>query len=187
MEKFHNHVGKLQTEQIRLTGVEQILRREVESYRLEVESLRHENIILLDRLQASENDGGSLSFKLDQELVARVEYLQKQGLSLLIESRQLCAKLLEFIKGKAGKIVEVVPCTERGEEIKNGLDGYFVVESDMKDQSFKRGIENLTRSLQTIAAVLHENSNPSSLESQSQCKVCGELRNDWTLEVNWCL
>ncbi|XP_043723106.1 cytoskeletal protein Sojo-like [Telopea speciosissima] len=181
-EKLDNCFGKLKMEQVRLTGVEQSLRREVESYRLEVESLRHENINLLDRLRATGNDGGSLYYKVDQELLARVECLQKQGLSLLNECNQLCIKLLEFIKEKPGKTLEAASDTEQCQASKNGLDVYFVVESDMKVQSFKREIENMRKSLQTIAEVLNEKSNPISFESQSQCKGDGGFGNCCALE-----
>ncbi|KAJ4979650.1 hypothetical protein NE237_010430 [Protea cynaroides] len=179
-EKFDNNFSKLQMEQVRLIGVKQSLRREVESYRLEVESLRHENINLLDRLRATGNDGASLYFKLDQELLARVEFLQKQGLSLLSECSQFCVKLLQFIKGKPVKTMEAVSDTEQ--ESRNGLDVYFVVEADMKVQSFQRAIENMRRSLQTIAEVLHKKSNSMSLESQSQCKEGGRFGNGCGLE-----
>ncbi|KAK9283093.1 hypothetical protein L1049_011323 [Liquidambar formosana] len=166
LEKFDKHVGKLQMEHMRLTGVEQTLRREVESYRLEVDSLRHENINLLNRLKGNVKVDGSLSFKLDQELWTRICCLQNQGLSLLNESTCLCSKLLEFIKGKGSHI----PDSKQGiEVIKSGLDGQFVVESDMKVQGFKRGTESLARSLKTMSALLQEKSNPSSLESQAQC------------------
>ncbi|EXB88500.1 hypothetical protein L484_017253 [Morus notabilis] len=47
-EKCNKNVAKLQMEQMRLTGVELALRRELESFRLEVDSLRHENINLLN-------------------------------------------------------------------------------------------------------------------------------------------
>ena len=47
----------MQVEQLRLTGVDQALRKEVESYRLEVDSLRHESINLLHRLKGSSKDG----------------------------------------------------------------------------------------------------------------------------------
>ncbi|KAH7681701.1 hypothetical protein IHE45_05G073500 [Dioscorea alata] len=62
--------GWLQIEHLRLTGVEQMLRKEVESCRHELELLRHENSCLLDRLQST---GGSCRFslvKLDKELHA---------------------------------------------------------------------------------------------------------------------
>ncbi|XP_059666157.1 uncharacterized protein LOC132311980 [Cornus florida] len=159
-------VGKLQMEQMRLTGVEQALRKEVESCKLEVDSLRHENINLLHRLQGSRKDGGLSTFKLDQELQNHVCCLQNQGLSLLNENTQLCSKLLDYIKEKAGQ----TPETKQGTEVVNtGLDGHFVVEADMKIQGFKRGMASLRRSLQTVSAVLHEKSNMVILESHSNC------------------
>ncbi|GFY84610.1 hypothetical protein Acr_03g0013840 [Actinidia rufa] len=155
-ENIDKQLRKLQMEQIRLTGVEQALRKEVESYRLEVDSLRHENINLLHRLKVSGKEGGFSTFKLDQELINGVSCMRSQGLSLLNESNQLCTKLLEYIKVKAGQTLD----TKQGIEfIQNGLDGQFVVESDMKVQGFKRGTESLTRSLQTISGVLNEKSN----------------------------
>ncbi|XP_028126630.1 daple-like protein isoform X2 [Camellia sinensis] len=164
-ENFDKQLGKLQMEQIRLTGVEQALRKEVESHRLEVDSLRHENINLLHRLKAGRKDGGFLAFKLDQELLNRVCCMQNQALPLLNESTQLCTKLLEYIKVKASQNQE----TKQGiEYMKNGLDGQLVVESDMKVQSFKRGTESLTRSLQTISVVLNEKSK-LVVESHSHC------------------
>lgn len=164
-ENFDKQLGKLQMEQIRLTGVEQALRKEVESHRLEVDSLRHENINLLHRLKAGRKDGGFLAFKLDQELLNRVCCMQNQALPLLNESTQLCTKLLEYIKVKASQNQE----TKQGiESMKNGLDGQLLVESDMKVQSFKRGTESLTRSLQTISVVLNEKSK-LVVESHSHC------------------
>ncbi|XP_057489671.1 uncharacterized protein LOC130775561 [Actinidia eriantha] len=155
-ENIDKQLGKLQMEQIRLTGVEQTLRKEVESYRIEVDSLRHENINLLHRLKVSGKEGGFSTFKLDQELINCVSCMRSQGLSLLNESNQLCTKVLEYIKVKAGQTLD----TKQGIEfIQNGLDGQFVVESDMKVQGFKRGTESLTRSLQTISGVLNEKSN----------------------------
>ncbi|TXG49639.1 hypothetical protein EZV62_025514 [Acer yangbiense] len=162
--KFDKHLSKLQMEQMRLTGVELSLRREVESYRVEVDSLRHENISLLNRLKGNGKESGALTIKLDKELWTRICCLQNQGLSLLNESTQSCSQLLEFIKGKAGQLQE----TKQGIEfIRNGLDGQFVVECDMKVQGFKRGIESLTRTLQNMSAVLHEKSTLVTSKSQS--------------------
>lgn len=84
----------------------------------------------------------------------RVHCLQNQGLCLLNESTQLCAKLLENIKTRPSQEAK-----QGIEAIKNGLDGQFVIESDMKLQGLKRGAENLGRSLQTVSAALHEKSN----------------------------
>ena len=102
---------------------------------------------------------------------------------MLNESTQLCSQLLEFIKGKAGQLSE----TKQGIEfIKNGLDGQFVVESDMKVQGFKRQIESLTRSLPTISALLHEKSSLVASTSQSlhMDAMSGKL-NDQTPVVSF--
>lgn len=154
-EKWDKHLTKLQMEQMRLTGVELVLRRELESFRLEVDSLRHENINLLNRLKGNGKESDALTVRLDKEMWTRVCCLQNQGLSMLSESSQLCSKLLEFIKGNAGQVSEAKQETE---VLRHGLDGHFVVESEMKVQGLRRGIENLTRSLQTISVLLHDKS-----------------------------
>ncbi|XWS56496.1 hypothetical protein CRYUN_Cryun09bG0090200 [Craigia yunnanensis] len=159
VEKNEKQVKKLQMEQMRLTGVELALRREVESCRLEVDSLRHENIDLLNRLKGNGKDIGALTFKLDKELRNRVCCLQNQGLSMLNVSTHLSSKLIEFIKGRASQL----------QETQQGLDGQFIVESDMKVQGFKRGIESLTRSLQTISTLLHEKSSSVGPNSHLAC------------------
>ena len=71
------------------------------------------------------------------------------------------------------------------EFISNGLDGQFIVESGMKIQGFKRGMENLTRSLQAMSALLHEKSNPA-FKPQSKCMedVRSDQVNKQTMEVN---
>ncbi|CAK7325579.1 unnamed protein product [Dovyalis caffra] len=164
LDRCDKHVTQLQMEQMRLTGVELSLRREVESCRLEIDSLRHENINLLKRLKSNSEEISALTFKLDKEMWTRICCLQNQGLSMLNESTQLSSKLLEYIKGKAVHFQE----TKQGMEVLgNGLDGQFIVESDMKVQGFKRGTESLTRSLQTISSLLQEKSNPGASKSQS--------------------
>ncbi|KAK2979317.1 hypothetical protein RJ640_013281 [Escallonia rubra] len=178
MENFDNQLGKLQMEQMRLIGVEQALRKEVDSYRQEVDSLRHENMSLLHRLKSCGKEAGS-TFKLDQELWNRVCCLENQGLSLFNENIQLCTKLLEYTKAKAGHSSE----NKQGNEvIKNGLDGQFVVESEMKLQGFKRGAENLTRSLQTISVVLNEKACLIALDSPSNTSGDGLGLNDQSSE-----
>ncbi|KAE8672007.1 macrophage erythroblast attacher-like isoform X1 [Hibiscus syriacus] len=158
MGKNENRVKFFQMEQMRLTGVELSLRREVESCRHEVDSLRHENIDLLNRLKGNRKDVGALTFKLDKEMKNRVSCLQDQGLSMLNESIHLSSKLIEFIKGKASQL----------QETQQGLDGQFIVESDMKVQCFRRGIESLTRSLQIISTLLHEKSTTVASEVHSE-------------------
>ncbi|KAL6123797.1 hypothetical protein ACLB2K_076314 [Fragaria x ananassa] len=172
-ERFDKHVSKLQMEQMRLTGVELALRKELESQRFEVDSLRHENIHLLDRLRGNGKDSGALTFKLDKEMWARVSCLQNQGLSLLNESYQLCSDFLEFFKGKAGQL----------QEAKQGLDAQFFVEYEMKVQGLKRGIENLTRSLQKMSDLFHEKSSLAASNYQSKCMDVEEGHpNDQTPE-----
>ncbi|TYI23953.1 hypothetical protein ES332_A06G200900v1 [Gossypium tomentosum] len=156
-EKNEGKVKKLQMEQIRLTGVELSLRRELESCRLEVDSLRHENIDLWNSLNGTTNDIGGLTFKLDKEIQNRICCLQDQGLSMLNESTHLSSKLIEFIKGKA--IHNQLRVTQQG------LDCQFLIESDMKVWGFKRRIQNLARNLETISTLVHEKS--SSVASNS--------------------
>ncbi|KAK5826537.1 hypothetical protein PVK06_021461 [Gossypium arboreum] len=156
-EKNEGKVKKLQMEQIRLTGVELSLRRELESCRLEVDSLRHENIDLLNSLNGTTNDIGGLTFKLDKEIQNRICCLQDQGLSMLNESTHLSSKLIEFIKGKASH--NQLRVTQQG------LDGQFLIESDMKVWGFKCRIQNLARNLETISTLVHEKS--SSVASNS--------------------
>ncbi|CAH9091359.1 unnamed protein product [Cuscuta epithymum] len=138
-EEFDNQLIKARVEHIRLVGNECALRREVESYRHEVDHLRHENINLLNRLKGGGQDA---TFRLDQELLNRVNCLQTQGILLVKESTLVCEKLLEYTK-----------CTVDG-----GSQGQFVIETDIKLQGFKRGLENLSRSLQNVSFVLNEKS-----------------------------
>ncbi|KAF9676754.1 hypothetical protein SADUNF_Sadunf08G0035800 [Salix dunnii] len=165
LDKCDKNVTRLQMEQLRLTGLELALRREVESYRLEIDSLRHENINLLKRLKCKGEEIGALNFKLDKEMWTRTCCLQNQGLSMLNESTQLSSKLLEYIRGKVGGHFQEIK--QGMEALGNGLDEQFIVESDMKIQGLKRGTEGLTRSLQTISCLLKEKSNLGASKSQS--------------------
>ncbi|TVU28624.1 hypothetical protein EJB05_20148 [Eragrostis curvula] len=80
VECSSDKMNKLQMELIGLTGVERKLRGEVRSCHLEVESLRHENIALLNRLQSAGNGSSIPTIGLNQELQAIVDKLQTQGL-----------------------------------------------------------------------------------------------------------
>ncbi|TVU15184.1 hypothetical protein EJB05_38691 [Eragrostis curvula] len=82
VECSSDKMNKLQMELIGLTGVERKLRGEVRSCHLEVESLRHENIALLNRLQSAGNGSSIPRIRLNQELQAIVDKLQTQSLSL---------------------------------------------------------------------------------------------------------
>ncbi|KAL7611937.1 hypothetical protein Lser_V15G08659 [Lactuca serriola] len=161
--------SKLQMEQLRLTGVEQALRKEVESYRVEVDSLRHENINLLHRLKGSSKENGFSALKLDQELWSRVHCLQNQGMCLIKDSVVLCSKLLENIKARACH-----SSLETNEALQNGLDSQLIMEADMKLQGFKRGAESLTRSLQTVSDVVRDKSKSSTGTSNSESQDVGK-------------
>ncbi|KAK9117000.1 hypothetical protein Sjap_015947 [Stephania japonica] len=160
LSKNHDdHMHKLRVEQMRLTGMEQVLRREVETSRLEIESLRHENVNLLVHLWGAGSDGGSSSYKLDQELRDRLDSVQNQGLSLIHESNHLCEKLLDFIKQNKIQLVDNMPNVDNDLQLearKHGLNGYFILELDVKMQNLSRGLENFTRSLKMVSLVLDE-------------------------------
>jgi chromosome segregation ATPase len=158
-EKLDQLVKKLQVEQVRLTGIELSLRREVESMKLETDSLRHENICLLNRLKGNGQEIDITTLKLENELKMRVCYLQEQGLSMLNESSQLCYKLLKFIKGKLTQLPETY---QDKNSVKDGLSEQFMIESEMKVHGIRRGTENLKRSLQTVTSVVASNSESSS-------------------------
>ncbi|KAK1421255.1 hypothetical protein QVD17_23446 [Tagetes erecta] len=146
-----NQKSKMQTELLRLAGVEQSLRKEVDSYRLEVEVLRRENINLLNRLKDNPKDSGFSTFKLDQELWNSIHCLQNQGTRLINDSVLLCSKLIENIKERA---------------LQNGLDSQFIMECDMKLQGFKRGAKSLTKSLQIVSDVQREKSCTNTPDNQ---------------------
>ncbi|XP_073297612.1 uncharacterized protein [Primulina huaijiensis] len=148
-ENYNFGLAKVQMEQMRLTGVEHALRKEVESSRIEIDSLRCENIDLLNRLKDNGNGGRYSNLKLDQELQNRMNCLQDQVLPLLIESNQLCQKLLENIKSNACQILKM------GSNSDTGFTGQ-VLECEVKLQGLERAAENLTSSMQTISSVLHE-------------------------------
>ncbi|KAG9458493.1 hypothetical protein H6P81_003001 [Aristolochia fimbriata] len=146
----------LQLEQVRLTGVEHSLRKEIESYRAEVDSLRHENISLLHRL----NGGRSSQFRLEEELHAQVEYFQHQCFSLLDDGSHIYAKLLEFVK-----VCQNDDRTAKG--LVGAMDSYSILEYDMKLQSFRKGVENIKRGLQTLSTMLQDKVELDTRKCQS--------------------
>ncbi|KAL2323866.1 hypothetical protein Fmac_022924 [Flemingia macrophylla] len=172
VESVEKHIAKMKMEQLRLAGVELALRKELESCRFEADSLRHENIILLNRLKGDRKEYAAATYRLDKELWARIYCLQNQGLTMLSESTYLCSKLLEFVKGKGNHLRQNVQLDV--EMIGNGLDGQFIVESETKIQGLKSGTEGLTRSLQTISSLLKYKSNPLTSKFQSECIEAAE-------------
>uniref|UniRef100_A0A453AMS5 DUF7653 domain-containing protein n=1 Tax=Aegilops tauschii subsp. strangulata TaxID=200361 RepID=A0A453AMS5_AEGTS len=161
--------NRIQMELIRLSGVEQKLRGEVQSCRLEVESLRQENIALLNRLQSTENGSSFSSIRLGQELQAKVDNLQTQGLSLLDKSSQLCTKLLDLVK-----------CRRHESEHDRDIDA---LDYTLEFQSIKGGIENLKRSLRATSTVLAEKQNLK--EKSEEAAVGGSPLMEQMDEVNF--
>ncbi|XP_057536796.1 uncharacterized protein LOC130814659 isoform X2 [Amaranthus tricolor] len=143
-----NLTNKLQIEQLRLTGVEQDLRKQLESYSVETNSLRSENIYLLERLRSVGEVSGSLGFKLDRELEARVKCLQNAGVSLLNECIQMCENLLGIV--------------ERKTTPESFIDTHSLVQYGMKIQGFKKGLEQLTISIGKTSSILKEKAELNS-------------------------
>ncbi|CAJ1977759.1 unnamed protein product [Sphenostylis stenocarpa] len=173
MESVDKHTAKMRMEQMRLTGVELALRKELESCRFEADSLRHENIILLNRLKGDRKECVAATFRLDKELWARIYCLQNEGLTMLNESSYLCSRLLEFVKGKGSRLRQNVQLDLGA--IGNGLDGQFIVESETKIQGLRSGTDGLTRSLQTMSSLLKDKSNPLTSKFQSECIDAAKL------------
>ncbi|KAK7390727.1 hypothetical protein VNO78_18767 [Psophocarpus tetragonolobus] len=170
MESVDKHLSKMRMEQIRLTEVELALRKELESCRFEADSLRHENITLLNRLKGDKKECFAATYRIDKELWARIYCLQNQGLTILNESTYLCSKLLGFVKGKGGCLRQNVQF-----DLENGLDGQFIVESETKIQGLKSGTEGLTRSLRMMSSLLKDKSNPLTSKFESECIDGGKL------------
>ncbi|KAG5404511.1 hypothetical protein IGI04_010630 [Brassica rapa subsp. trilocularis] len=141
-------VKRLQMEQMRLTGVEFSLRKEVESTKIEADSLRAENVCL-------RSYDSMTTFKLDNEMKMRVGLLQDQGVMMLSETTQLCYKLLKFIRERLS------------EDVHNGLSEQFLIESEMNVHGIRRGTESLKRSLQTVNSLLLEKANEIASNSES--------------------
>ncbi|CAL0300488.1 unnamed protein product [Lupinus luteus] len=165
-EMIDKHVAKMHMEQMRLTRVELALRKELESCKFEADSLRHENIILLNRLKVDGEECIPAAFKLDKELWARICCLQDQGLMMLNESTYLCSDLLEFIKKKGGHLCQNTQLDIKF--IENGLDGQFIIEAETKIQGLKSGTEGLTRSLQMMSSLLKDKSSPLTSKFQPE-------------------
>ncbi|KAJ4807083.1 CAP-gly domain linker [Rhynchospora pubera] len=134
------------TEISRLTGVEQNLRREVESCRLEIEVLRRENISFLERL--NRGNKGNEVVRLEEQIRQRVDFLQSKGLCLLEECSEVCSELLKCVKN-------------RNRENFEGFDGnekYSLIQYTLKSEGIRKGVEGFKRSLQCAQSVLEEKS-----------------------------
>uniref|UniRef100_A0A1D1YTD6 FYVE and coiled-coil domain-containing protein 1 n=1 Tax=Anthurium amnicola TaxID=1678845 RepID=A0A1D1YTD6_9ARAE len=155
-------VSKLQKEHIRLTSVEQTLRKEVASFTLEVESLRKENLYILGRLKCTGSSCGFSLIRIEQELCTQIEFLQSKTLSLLDDGIELSGKLLKAVNSKQ---------YECGHVAIHELDGYSAAEYDMKLQSLKRAANIVRGRLQSMSEMLDQRSKLGDLELQSQKTV----------------
>jgi len=162
-DRVGNLTLNLQMELSRLTEVEQALRRQLETCRVESESLRHENIYLFERLKAIGKAGSPSALKLDQELESHIQCLKNKGLPLLNESSQMCTMLLDIIKSKTGH--------------DGFLEAYSLVEYDMKIQGFKQGAQQLEKSLGKATSVLKEKGELACYDSDSSDTGSGRFQN----------
>ncbi|KAK9725878.1 hypothetical protein RND81_05G175100 [Saponaria officinalis] len=144
-DKIQNATHKLLAEQSRLTEVEQVLRRKLETCTVEIQSLRTENIYLLERLKGDGKVSGRSVLKLDQELVSCVQCLKKTGISLLNECIWTCEELLKIF---------------RRTESRQGI------QYETKVQGLKHGLEQLTRSLGKASFVISEKSETDNREPE---------------------
>ncbi|KAE8818603.1 golgin subfamily A member 4-like [Hordeum vulgare] len=138
-------ITRMQMELLGLTGVEQKLRKEIQSCNLEVESLQQENIGILNRLQSSGNGLSLSSHRLVLELHTRVDNLQMQGLSLLEDTSCLCGKLLGVMKSKSETI--------------GSVDALADIEYTLKYQNLRQGMDYLALSPRKVKSVLVEKHN----------------------------
>ncbi|XP_057547533.1 spindle pole body component 110-like isoform X2 [Amaranthus tricolor] len=154
-----NLTNKLQIEFLRLTGVEQDLRKQLETISVETNSLRSENIYLLERLKTIGEVSGSSALKLEQELLSCVKCLQKTGLSLLDDCIRMCENLLGIVESKT---------TPEG-----FLETHSLVQYGMKIQGFSKGLEQLTRSLGKTTSVLKQKAEIANFE-HDLCEAANE-------------
>ncbi|KAL2940253.1 (R R)-butanediol dehydrogenase [Bienertia sinuspersici] len=96
------------------------------------------------------NVGGSSAMKLEKELVSYVQCLQNTGLTLLNECIQICENVLEVL--------------ERKTTSDSFMESQSLIQYGMKIQGFRKGLEQLTRSLGKTACVLKEKAELGSSE-----------------------
>lgn len=170
-EQPEDLVRTLKVEHVRLAGVEQTLRKEIESLRIEAESLKHENFFLLGRLRSAGSSCSSL-LRIDQELHSQMECLQNEAFSLLDDGDDLCDRLLKVVSNKR---------CDHGTVAAHGSDGYSVAEHNMKLQSLRRAVKMFKGRLQSMSATLDQRSRLDSLEYQHHNTETGiSIPNDDT-------
>lgn len=165
-----DHIAKLQREQLRLIGVEQVLRKDLENCRWEADALRKENTSLLERVRSREKGCGFGLIRLDQELRDRLDGLQAQSLSLLDEIILFAAKLLESFKNN----IYNIDASESNEgeyskgRVANEKERNHALELEMTFQRLGRKVDSLKKSIRVQKEILKEKSHLSCSESLRQ-------------------
>ncbi|KAJ3676586.1 hypothetical protein LUZ60_003998 [Juncus effusus] len=151
---------------LRLTGVECKLRREIEGYRVEMESLRRENVSLLERVKKGNG------FKLEGEISTRFEFLEKKCFGLIDESSELNNELLGFVRNFGNNRVDC-----------GNLEEFDLLEYSLKCENVRKGVEGLKRGLHCVKSVLDEKSNNSDNSINKNISTEGEMEVQLKAEV----
>lgn len=177
-----DRIAKMQREQLRLIGVEQVLRKDLENCRWEADALRRENTSLLERVRSREKGCGFGLIKLDQELRDRLDGLQAQSLSLLDEIILFAAKLLESFK----KNIYTIDASESNEgeyskgQVANEKERNHALDLEMTFQRLGRKVDSLKKSIRVQKEILKEKSHLSCSESLRQDAEDSET---WQLQL----
>ncbi|XP_057864371.2 uncharacterized protein LOC131072262 isoform X1 [Cryptomeria japonica] len=163
-------ITKLQKEQLRLVGVEQALRKELENCRWEAGTLRHENTSLLDRVRSREKGTSIGLIKLDQELWDRLDGLQAQAFPLLDENVHLSFKLLDYVKRNLSTFdaCEISEWEHSNSMLETGQEWEHAMELDMMAQNLRRKVDSWKKSVWIQKEILKEKSHISCDESLKQ-------------------
>ncbi|KAH9295224.1 hypothetical protein KI387_038812 [Taxus chinensis] len=153
-----DYITKLRKEQLRLVGVEQALRKDLENCRWEADTLRHENTSLLERVRSREKITGFGLIKLDQELWDRLDGLQAQAFPLLDENARLSVKLLDYIKRNlsAFDVCEINEGEISNRRMETGQEWNHALELEMMVQSIRRKVDSWKKSVWMQKEILKE-------------------------------
>ena len=132
-------IEKLKMENVRLAGVEQRLRKDIESLENRVKHLKVET-------------GSVLYHGIDKELHSQMSCLKREAFSLLNEGDVLCDQMIKQWDYKS--------ITERG------FDGYSIAELNMNLQSLRRAVEIFKGRVESTSWALEERSKLDCLEGQ---------------------
>lgn len=140
-------VRRLQKELIRLSGVEQALRSELESSRGETTVLRRENKGLLERLRSDQREATGHLKKFEADHRAEVDRLQSQIVELGQDNNILAGKLRVVLKEReeARDALKVSESCMKGVEEQNRSLQEDVRRERMRIQEMQQDFEELSR------------------------------------------